>query len=167
MPWYVIQVKTGEEQKIARHLKESGLRALAPVENRPIHTGGTWGRKEYALFPGYVFIQMEYNAENYYMLKNTGGVILLLAGTLSYLETEWIMLLSGRDGEPLAPTLVREAEGGTLEIEGGILERFKSRVVKIDKRSRRATIELSVCGEKKEVQLGIRLPEEAGQETNG
>ena len=54
---------------------------------------------------------------------------------------------------------MRETEGG-LEIETGILQNFKSRIIRMDKRSLRATIELSICGEKKEVQLGIRLPEE-------
>ena len=48
---------------------------------------------------------------------------------------------------------------GKLEIVDGILSRFKSCVTKIDIRARRATVELSICGEKKEVQLGIRLPE--------
>lgn len=166
MLWYVIHVKSGEEQNIVATLRENGLRALAPVENRPIHTGGAWNRKEYVLFSGYVFLQMEYNAENYYMLKKIPGVIQLLAGTLSYLEAEWIMLLAGRDGVPLEPTLVREA-AGNLEIEHGILEKFRSRIIRIDKRSRRATIELSICGEKKEVQLGIQLPEEMNQEANG
>ena len=36
MLWYVIHVKTGEEQNIAATLRENGMRALVPVENRPI-----------------------------------------------------------------------------------------------------------------------------------
>ena len=159
MLWYAVQVKTGEEAGVAAKLKELGIRALSPQENRPIHTGGKWGSQRYALFPGYVFLQMEYNAENYYRLKKIPGVVKLLSGTLSYLEAEWILLLSGRRGEPLEPTLVREADG-RLEIQEGILKRFESRVIKMDKRNRRAVIELSICGEKKQVQLGIRLPGE-------
>lgn len=166
MLWYVIQVKTGEEQKIASQLRENGLQALVPVENRPIHAGGVWSRKEYVLFSGYVFLRMHYNAQNYYMLKKIPGVIKLLKGTLTYLEAEWIKLLSGKDGVPLEPTLVRNAEEG-LEIVDGILENFKSRITKFDKRSRRATFELTLCGEKKEVQLGIRLPDEEEQEASG
>lgn len=163
MRWYVVQVRTGEENAIALKLKALGFLALAPLENRPIHTGGVWSSKEYVLFPGYVFLRMEYNAENYYRLKAVPGIVKLLSGTLTYLETEWILLLAGRDGKPLEPTLVREAEGG-LEIEAGILQNFKSRLVRLDKRNRRAVIELSICGEKKEVQLGIRLPEEGPSE---
>lgn len=159
MQWYVIQVKTGEEAEIAGKLKNLGIRAMAPAENRPIHTNGAWSAKNYVLFPGYVFLQMDYDAENYYRLKGIPGVARLLTGTLSYLEAEWILLLAGRKGEPLEPTLVCEKDG-RLEVQEGILERFKSRIVRMDKRNRRAVIELSICGEKKEVQLGIRLPEE-------
>ena len=102
---------------------------------------------------------MDYNAGNYYRLKGVSGVVKLLSGTLSYLEAEWILLLAGRNGTPLEPTLVRETEGG-LEVQEGILKNFQSRIVRFDKRNRRAVIELSICGEKKQVQLGIRLWEE-------
>lgn len=159
MRWHVVQVMTGEEKGIAAKLRQAGFRVLVPAENRPIHTGGAWGMKEYALFPGYVFLQMDYDAGAYYRLKGIPGVVKLLSGTLSYLEAEWILLLSGQNGEPLTPTLVREADG-RLEVQDGILKRFESRIVKMDKRNRRAVIELSLCGEKKEVQLGIRLPGE-------
>lgn len=159
MLWYVVQVRTGEEKDIAAKLTDMGFQTLAPVENRPVRSGGTWGTKEYVLFPGYVFVLMDYNAGNYYRLKAVPGIVKLLSGTLTYLEAEWIRLLAGQGGRPLEPTLVRETEGG-LEIETGILQNFKSRIIRMDKRSLRATIELSICGEKKEVQLGIRLPEE-------
>lgn len=163
MRWYVVHVKTGEEQKIAERLSSTGFRALVPAENRPVHSGGSWGMKEYVLFPGYVFLQMCYNAENYYRLKAIPGIINLLNGTLSYLEAEWILLLSGQNGQPLEPSLVRDRDG-KLEVEAGVLKKFRSRVIRPDKRSRRALIELSICGEKKEVQLGIRLSEETGSE---
>ena len=163
MRWHVAQVMTGEEKGIAAKLRQAGFKALVPAENRPIRTGGAWGMKEYALFPGYVFLQMDYDAGAYYRLKGIPGVVKLLPGTLSYLEAEWILLLSGRRGEPLEPTLVREADG-RLEIQEGILKRFESRGIKMDKRNRRAVIELSICGEKKQVQLGIRLPGEGPPE---
>lgn len=163
MRWYVVHVKTGEEQKIAEKLSSTGFRTLVPAENRPVRSGGSWGQKEYILFPGYLFLQMCYNAENYYRLKAVPGIIKLLNGTLSYLEVEWILLLSGQDGRPLEPSLVRTVDG-SLEIEAGVLKNFQSRIIRLDKRSRRALIEISICGEKKEIQLGIRLAEEIGSE---
>ena len=99
--WYVIQVKTGEESGIARKLKNQAIRAEVPIENRPIRSGGAWTKKEYILFPGYVFLDMDFTARNYYRVKEVPGVIRFLGdskapSTLSYLEAEWIRILSGR-----------------------------------------------------------------------
>ena len=61
--WYVIQVKTGEESGIARRLKNQAIRAEVPIENRPIRSGGAWTKKEYILFPGYVFLDMDFTGK--------------------------------------------------------------------------------------------------------
>lgn len=163
--WYVIQVMTGKETDIARELKKQGIRALVPKENRLIRSGGSWIGKEYILFSSYVFLDMTYNAENYYKVKNLPGVIRFLGDSrnpsrLSYLEAEWICLLTGEDNAPIEPTLVRIGEDGSLKAVDGILERFENRVTKVDKRNRKATFEITICNEKKEVQLSIRLEED-------
>lgn len=123
--WYVIQVKTGEESGIARKLKNQAIRAEVPIENRPIRSGGAWTKKEYILFPGYVFLDMDFTARNYYRVKEVPGVIRFLGdskapSTLSYLEAEWIRILSG-SGEPLEPTLVREDRSGGITVISGVL----------------------------------------------
>lgn len=169
--WYVIQTMTGREDDVAGNLKEQGIKALVPKENRLIRSGGSWVQKEYILFAGYVFLEMGYNAENYYRVKNIPGVIRFLGdsrnpSTLSYLEAEWIMLLTGKDNAPIEPTIVRVCEDGSVKAIKGVLERFESRVLKIDKRNRKATFEITVCGEKKEVQLSIRL-EDDGEKIKG
>ena len=151
--WYVIQVKTGEESGIARKLKNQAIRAEVPIENRPIRSGGAWTKKEYILFPGYVFLDMDFTARNYYRVKEVPGVIRFLGdskapSTLSYLEAEWIRILSG-SGEPLEPTLVREDRSGGITVISGVL--------KWDKRSRKATFEITICGEARQVQLGIEV----------
>ncbi len=163
--WYVIQVKTGGETAIADRVQGQGIYAAVPTENRPIRSGGTWTKREYVLFPGYVFLDMDYNARNYYRIKQMPGVIRFLGGgkcpsRLTYLEAEWIRLLSG-NGKPLEPTLVREEEDGSLTVVRGVLESFVNRIIKWDKRSRKAVFEITICGEMKQVQLGIELLEKA------
>ena len=79
--WYVIQVMTGKEDDIAGKLKEQGIRALVPKENRLIRSGGSWSQREYILFAGYVFLNMNYNADNYYKVKGIPGVIQFLETT--------------------------------------------------------------------------------------
>ena len=107
--WYVIQVKTGEESGIARKLKNQAIRAEVPIENRPIRSGGAWTKKEYILFPGYVFLDMDFTARNYYTVIS------------------------------------------------GVLKQLENRVLKWDKRSRKATFEITICGEARQVQLGIEV----------
>ena len=164
--WYVIQTASGREDDIAKCLKRQGIKALVPKENRLIRNGGLWRRKEYILFAGYVFVEMCYNAENYYKVKNIPGVIRFLGdsrnpSTLSYMEAEWITLLTGRDNKPIEPTVVRICEDGSMKAVNGVLERFENRIVKVDRRNRKATFELTVCGETKEVQLSIVLEEDS------
>lgn len=56
MLWYVVQVRTGEERDIAAKLTDMGFQTLAPVENRPVRSGGAWGTKEYVLFLSLIHI---------------------------------------------------------------------------------------------------------------
>lgn len=163
--WYVIQVMTGKEEDIAGKLREQGIRALVPKENRLIRSGGSWTKREYILFTGYVFLGMNYNADNYYKVRGIPGVIRFLGDSrnpsrLSYLEAEWITLLSGTDNAPIEPTVVRVQEDGSFQVVKGILEKFENRIVKYDKRSRKASFEITICDEKKEVQLSIILEDE-------
>lgn len=165
--WYVIQVKTNEEKSIARKLQEHGLKAVVPLENRPIRKGGTWTTQEYVLFPSYIFLNIIYNAENYYRVKGMPGVIRFLGdtrypATLSYLEAEWIIALAG-GGKPIEPALVHEVDN-QLVIVDGVLKRFEGQIQKIDKRSRKALVKITICNEEKEVQLGIRLDDKAETE---
>lgn len=170
MMWYVIQVMTGKENDIAGKLNEQGIKALVPKENRLIRTGGSWMQREYILFTGYVFLNMNYNADNYYKVKGIPGVIQFLGDSrnpsrLSYLEAEWIALLTGTDNAPIEPTTVRVQEDGTFKIVKGVLGKLENRIVKYDKRNRKATFEITICNEKKEVQLSIMLEDDEAKLT--
>ncbi|MDE6456960.1 MAG: hypothetical protein K2L38_13915, partial [Dysosmobacter sp.] len=65
--WYVLQVSTGKEMAVRGTLTNNRVLAYVPRENRLIRKGGGWSQKEYTLFPGYVFLNLDYTAENYYM----------------------------------------------------------------------------------------------------
>lgn len=158
--WYVLQVETGQERSVRQALDGLGIIARVPVEDRPIRKGGEWTKKEYTLFPGYVFLNLEYNAENYYRVRAVPHVLRFLGTSglspspLTYLEAEWIKALSG-DGTPLEPTLVRRQPDGTLKIVSGVLGNFPSRSIEYNRRTRRAKVELSVCGKPKTIQLSV------------
>lgn len=162
--WYVIQVKTGNEVAVMGKLKENNILALVPIESRPIRKGGVWNRQEYVLFPSYVFLNIDFTAENYYKVKNIPNVIRFLGcgsqpSPLSYLEAEWIKTLTGLNGTPLEPTKVKEDENGNVQIVEGVLAGFANKAIKYNKHSHRATFEITICNEVKTVQLGIEVVE--------
>ena len=70
------------------------------------------------------------------------------------------MLLTGENNQPIEPTVVRALGDGNYEVVKGVLEKFENRIIKYDKRSRKASFEITICNEKKEVQLSIRLEED-------
>ncbi len=160
--WYVLQVKSGKEEAVANCLAEKQVLAYVPRENRLIRKGGSWGQKEYTLFPGYVFLNLDYTAENYYMVKAIPNVQRFLGpdglrpSTLTYLEAEWIKMLAG-GGKPLEPTVAQLTPDGEVKLVNGVLQNFITKITKIDRHGRRATVELTVCGEKKAIPLSFNL----------
>ena len=163
MMWKVIQVKTGEEINIMEKLLSFGLGAVVPIENRLIRSGGDWTKKPYVIFTGYVFIDMDYNADNYYTVKGIPGVVQFLEGTLTYLEAEQIRLLSGYGAGMLEPSVVRQTEDG-WEIVSGILKLLENYEIKIDKRSRKASFEMMLNGQKKKVSLSVQIEGDTEQD---
>lgn len=161
---YVLQVKSGKEEIVRNALNSAGYHALVPVENRMIRSGGNWTQKEYVLFPNYVFIETEYNAENFYRITSMNHVTRFLGNKfdpsqLTFIEVEWIRLLSN-GGTPLHPTLVKFDESNEPTILKGVLESFKSRVKAFNKRQRKATFEITICNEIKEITLSIDILED-------
>lgn len=156
--WYVLQTKPGAEESAAKSLKEMGYRILLPKAVVPIRSGGEWKEKESILMPGYLIIETEYTAENYYRIKGTEGILKFAGnGRESYLSTaeaEYMKLL-GR--EVLKPSEVEKADGG-FRIAEGILARFPEDRIKLNTRDRKAVLTISVCGEEKKVTLGIEVP---------
>ena len=70
MRWYVLQVSSGQEKAVRDALHEKRIPALVPSENRLVRKGGEWTQKEYILFPGYVFLRLDYTSETYYRVRS-------------------------------------------------------------------------------------------------
>ena len=167
--WYVLQVSTGQETAVREALEGLGVRAAVPREERLIRSGGGWTTKVYTLLPGYVFLALEYSAENYYRVKAIPHVLRFLGPNglspsyLTHLEVEWLRLLDN-GGELLKPSRVEELPGGGVRIVEGVLRNFPISSIDYDKRTRRAKVEISLCGEPKTLTLSV---EEDGSEEAG
>lgn len=164
--WYVLQVKTGAEIKARDALADKGYLSLVPRENRMIRSGGKWINKEYTLFPSYLFISLVYTPEAYYeVIKNDSVIKFLGAPTpLSEMESEYIKELSGEGGKPIECSKVIETDKG-IKIVSGALANFEGKLLRYNKRQKKAIIEVSICGQPKEVSLSVEfVKDEAAEE---
>lgn len=81
--WYVIHTLSGCENKVRASLEEkidslslrdSISRVIIPTEEVAEIRGGEKRVTTRNLFPGYVFVEMDLNEKNWYLVKNTPGV---------------------------------------------------------------------------------------------
>lgn len=159
--WCVIQVASGKEMEVKEQLEKNGYKAYVARENRLIRSKGTFIQKEYILFPGYIFLDIDYNAENYYKIKNSLGVIRFLGealrqDTLSEAEIEWIKILAN-NGEVIEPTNIVLGDNGKILSISGIAGYLENRLVKINRHRKKAEFEITLCGEVKKIELSAEI----------
>ena len=159
--WCVIQVVSGEEMQVKEQLETNNYKAYVPRENRLIRSKGSFIQKEYVLFPGYIFLDIDYSAKNYYRIKEISGVIKFLgealrSDTLSPVEIEFIKVLIN-NGNAIKPLkIILDSQGDIVDITGvaGVL---RNRLKKIDKHSKKAEFEITLCGEVKKIKLSAEI----------
>lgn len=130
--------------------------AYVPQEVALIRNGGKWHEIERALMPGYVFIKTEFNVAVYYNVKAVSGIIRFLGSPpspLSNRELEQIKWMIN-DGKIIRPS---EAivEDDKLIITSGVLAGFEENIIRFDRRQKRATALVSICGREHEVTLSV------------
>lgn len=155
---YVLQVVSGKEKEILNRLLDLGFKCLVPEGFRYRRTKGAWQGLSEIIFKGYVFVSMTWSAENYYKITSVDGVIRLLRADstplqLTFLEEEWIVVLDSLGAKPTTVELIDDK----CFIKDGVLSKFETSIVKVDKHKRCALIEIMVLGETHKIELGIDI----------
>lgn len=155
--WYVLHVRTDCELDIAKALEKRGFSTAVPTESRVIRKGGKWTKKTYIVFTGYVFVFMRYSWSKYYAMNNINGIIKILGGgqnpiPLSKSESEFILRLSDLLSEP---SVMKFNDDNSYEIVSGFLADCKDKIVKIERRYKKAAVRLTVAGEEKEIKVSF------------
>lgn len=162
MKWYVLQVLTGQEAETRDILMADGVEALAPAENRMIRSGGVWRQKVYMLFPGYVFVRLDYGADTHRRLLDTKNVIRILSSgampsPLTDDEALWVEYLGGG---PLEPSVIA-LDGGQFRVVEGPLAALEDKLIKIDRHRRRAFVLLTIAGREVRLEFSVELQKSA------
>lgn len=160
MNWYVAQVMTGKEEGIKDCICGKDIKAIVPQKCMREQKHGKWREVVRVIFPGYVFLMVDLDAEAYYKIKAVPGVIKLLGddrGAIPIREDEITLILRmTQNGDPLGLSEVF-VEGGKVKVVSGPLEGFEGKILKLDARRFRAKVDISFMGEPRIVELPVNV----------
>jgi transcriptional antiterminator NusG len=171
MTLYVIQVKTGGEEKFLKHVSSHdggpGVEFLWPRRRLRIRRGGSWRNTLAPIFPGYLFLKTaEIDTELYWRLRRTPGFFRFLQ------DNHQIEPLSPRDlrivlhflsfGEIVDKSLVTFDENQRIRVISGPLKEMEGRIVKVDRRKGRAKVRLELYENSFMIDFGFESLKQAG-----
>lgn len=153
---YVLQVQTGKELAVRSELERKNISAFVPRERILIRKGGLWSKMIKLLFPSYVFVDINYNAELFHKIKPVSGVIRFLGQptALHEHEAEMVLWLSN-GGEIIEPSAVNVDDNGNVIGYEGFLQGQESRIKYLNLRQKKAAVEVKFGGKIHKANLGI------------
>lgn len=165
--WYVVQVFTGEEEKIKemclRRIPAKTLeRCFIPYYEEQKRYMGKWHRKTRILFPGYVFMITEQIQELYEELKKIKAFSRILGdrNCLTPLSVGEVAFLEKFGGsEQVARMSVGLIENEQVWITEGPLMGMEGCIKKIDRHKRRAWIQVEMFGKTIDAAVGLEIVE--------
>lgn len=153
---YVIYCQSGKEMSVVRQLAEKNITAYAPRRLVQERRCGKWTQREILLFSGYVFLDSELTADIWQAVKFCYGTLKLLSSSqLSQTEEEYIRFLCN-GGCPLGISR-GYVSGNVLHITDGFLKRFEHRIIRYNRRGKRAVADVTIYGRHYEIILGCEI----------
>ena len=162
MMWYVMQVYTGQEQKVCEQCRsrimEDGEDVFVFLAERMTKIQGEGKRITSRLFSGYVFVETGKIEDFFMRLKDMGAMakVLCTGGEMTPIypeEEERLRLLGGEDH------IVRYSEGylegEELTVTSGALKGYRGAVKKVLRHQRLVVLEMPLMGRGVEVALGL------------
>lgn len=163
--WYVVQVRTGTEEKMkSQCLKTIDNQVLeqcfVPYYEEKKKYQGTWHTEKRVLFPGYVFMISERLADLYKGLRKVIGMTKLL-GTgeeivpLTKEEVDFLKKMGA--GEKAVEVSIGMIENGTVVIIDGPLAGMEGCIRKIDRHKRKAWLQVNMFGRTTQMEAGLEI----------
>lgn len=151
--WYAIKVVVGKEEKVREWLERHYIIAVIPQKRVFEYKAGKWKERIIKLIPGYVFVKIPKDDYwLYYFIKNTWFVLYFLGGLKEPIadeEMEHILLINDFKEK----SIIEYNDQGLKFI--GPIEKYKDRIVKLDRRKKKVLLEFNLSGEKKRTWVGV------------
>lgn len=153
---YVLQVQTGKELTVRKLLEQRDITAYVPRERIEIRKGGLWSKMIKLLFPGYVFVDIDYSAEMFHIINPISGVIrfLGLPTPLPEREAEMILWLAN-GGEIIEPSPLT-VDGDNITC-GGFMSGHEDDIKRLNARQKKASVEVRFGGKVHRANIGIEI----------
>lgn len=171
MYWYVLFVRTGQEEKVKEYLRErldsNVFTPFVPLQEIILKISGTLKREVNPLFPSYVFIQSEVSSQEFikksstliYTSRNIISILKYSNTEIALRESEKKMLLSLCNEDYCIESSRGIIEGDKIHIIAGPLRGLESIVKKVNRHKRKAWIEIEFMGEVREISLALEIVE--------
>jgi transcriptional antiterminator NusG len=164
--WYVVNVYSGSEKKVAESLREQAvlkkmedriLEVLVPTENVVEIRKGEKVNAEHKFFPGYILVKMELTDEAWLVVKNTPRVSGFLGSRnkpqpISEAEVQKIMNQI-QEGIDRPQTNVNFEVGEQIRVNDGPFASFVGVVEEVDAEKNRLKVSVSIFGRYTPVEL--------------
>jgi transcriptional antiterminator NusG len=153
MPFFVLQVRTGGEEKFRRQAEkvltpERG-ELFWPRRSLRVRRAGVWRETVAPIFPGYLFLRADHLSTGLFReLKSLPGFTRFLR------DNSEVEPLGERDlqilqhflsfGEVVHPSRVRFDAERRIQVIDGPLKALEGRIVRVDRRKRRARVRLEL-----------------------
>lgn len=153
---YVLQVQTGKETTVRKLLEQQGVVAYVPRERIEIRKGGLWSKMIKLLFPGYVFVDIDFDAEMFHKINPVSGVIrfLGLPTPLPQREADLILWLSN-GGEIIEPSPLT-VDGDNITC-GGFMTGHEDDIKRLNARQKKASVEVRFGGKVHKANIGVEI----------
>ena len=166
MRWYVINVHSGFEKKVAESIREQAVRKgmddafediLVPTEDVVEVRGGKKINSERKFFPGYVLVRMQMSDDTWHLVKDTPKVTDFLGGQgrplpISQKEAERI-LQQVQEGVERPRVAVIFEVGETVRVTDGPFASFNGVVEEVEEAQGRLKVAVSIFGRATPVEL--------------
>lgn len=165
--WYVLFVKTGEEDKVKERIyfrMKDELKALVPKRKMRERKEGKWNNKIRPLFPGYVLLNGEINNKRYNLISTIPGVIRFLKDRdgpqeIDEYEIGFISRLTDDNGIIGSSSVF--AQGREVVVIDGPLLGLEGYIQALDKRKGRVKVVFNLIGEPRAVELSVSMVQSA------
>ncbi len=164
--WYVVNVYSGSEKKVAESIREQAvlkkmddriLEVLVPTENVVEIKKGVKVNAEHKFFPGYILVKMVLSDETWLVIKNTPRVSGFLGSRnkpqpISEAEVQKIMSQI-QEGLERPQTNINFEVGEQIRVIDGPFASFVGVVEDIDAEKSRMKVSVSIFGRYTPVEL--------------